>query len=121
MAADNEFAIFGELRREKLAFGGEKVIFWFGLSLVPMRAVSCRPAFSANSTATDRETRKHVWPGLLQLCVLRLRLLVDGNVGVSVFPEGEKILIGGLRLGPIALHGIGAGQLDMGERTNRVI
>jgi hypothetical protein len=30
--------------------------------------------------------------GLLQLRVLRLGLLQDGNVGVGVFPEGEKIL-----------------------------
>ena len=33
--------------------------------------------------------------GLLQLCVLRFRLLEDGDVGVGVFPECEEILIGG--------------------------
>jgi len=33
--------------------------------------------------------------GLFQLCVLRLGLLEDGNVGVGVFPEREEILIGG--------------------------
>ncbi len=34
-------------------------------------------------------------PGLFQLCVLRLGLLEDGDVGVGVFPEREEILIGG--------------------------
>ena len=32
---------------------------------------------------------------LLQLRVLRLGLLQDGDVGVGVFPEGEEIFIGG--------------------------
>jgi hypothetical protein len=30
---------------------------------------------------------------LLQLRVLRLRLLEDGDVGVGVFPEGEKFVV----------------------------
>ena len=30
---------------------------------------------------------------LPQLCVLRLGLPVDGNVGIGIFPEGEKVLI----------------------------
>ena len=34
---------------------------------------------------------------LLQLRVLRLGLLQDGDVGVGVFPEGEEILVGGTR------------------------
>ena len=35
---------------------------------------------------------------LPQLRELRLRLLQDGDVGVSVFPERKKILIGGFCL-----------------------
>src|SRR5712692_4178685 len=35
--------------------------------------------------------------GLLQLRVLRLGLLQDGDVGVGVFPEGEEIFVGGER------------------------
>jgi hypothetical protein len=31
---------------------------------------------------------------LLQPCVLRLGLLQDGDVGVSVFPEGEEVFVG---------------------------
>ena len=38
-------------------------------------------------------------PGLLQLRVLRFRLLQDGDIGVGVFPEGEEVLIGGAGLG----------------------
>ena len=34
---------------------------------------------------------------LLQLRVFRLGLLVDGDVGVGVFPEGEEIFVGGER------------------------
>ena len=38
------------------------------------------------------------WPTpLLQLRVLCLGLLQDGNVGVSVFPEGEEIFVGSKR------------------------
>jgi hypothetical protein len=33
----------------------------------------------------------------LQLCVLRLGVLQDGDVGVGVFPEREEILVGGER------------------------
>ena len=32
---------------------------------------------------------------LLQLRVLRLRFLQDGDVGVGVFPQRQKILVGG--------------------------
>ena len=35
---------------------------------------------------------------LLQLRVLRLGFLQDGDVGVGVFPEGEEVLIGSLGL-----------------------
>ena len=38
-------------------------------------------------------------PGLLQLCVFRFGFLQDGDVGVSVFPQIEEILIGGAGLG----------------------
>jgi hypothetical protein len=47
---------------------------------------------------------------LLQLCVFQLGLLQDGNAGVGVFPEGEEILIGSLRLGIVPLEGERAGQ-----------
>ena len=37
--------------------------------------------------------------GLFQLCVFRLGLLQDRDVGVGVFPEREEILVGGAGLG----------------------
>jgi hypothetical protein len=49
----------------------------------------------------------------MQLCVFRLGLLQDGDVGVGVFPECEEILIGGLCLGGVALHGVGSTNLKM--------
>jgi hypothetical protein len=30
-------------------------------------------------------------PGLLQFCILRFRFLQDGEIAVSVFPEGEEV------------------------------
>ena len=35
--------------------------------------------------------------GLLQLRVLRLGFLQDGDVGVGVLPEGEEVLVRSLR------------------------
>jgi hypothetical protein len=47
---------------------------------------------------------------LLQLGVLCLRLLQDGDVGVGVFPEREEILVDGERpyAGGIGVHALGA-------------
>ena len=39
---------------------------------------------------------------LLQLRVLRLGFLQDGNVVVGVFPEDEEVLVGTLRFGSVA-------------------
>src|SRR5712692_3904909 len=52
---------------------------------------------------------------LLQLCVLRLGLLQDGNVGIGVFPEGEKILICGAALCRVTLQRVGTCESDMRE------
>src|SRR5262249_16256999 len=50
---------------------------------------------------------------LLQLRVLRLGFLQDGNVRVGVFPKGEEILISGAGLCRIALRGVGAREAEM--------
>jgi hypothetical protein len=55
--------------------------------------------------------------GLFQLCVLRLSLLQDGDIGVGVFPEREEILIGGAGFGRVALQGVSARQSQPGQRT----
>src|SRR6266853_5012061 len=55
---------------------------------------------------------------LLQSGVLRFGLLKDGDVRVGVFPECEEIMIGGTGLGRVALHRVGASQLDMGQSAN---
>ena len=49
---------------------------------------------------------------LLQLRVLRLGLLQDGDVGIGVFPEGKEILIGGAAFGCVAGDSIGAGKAE---------
>ena len=49
------------------------------------------------------------FPPLLQLRILRLGFLQDGDVGVSVFPESEEILVGSLRFGGVAGDGVGMG------------
>ena len=73
-------------------------------------------AVYAQSASCQQETDSRK---LLQLDVLRLGLLQDGDVGVGVFPEGEEILIGGLCLGGVALHRISATQLEMCEGADR--
>ncbi len=45
-----------------------------------------------NRRTSNKEKRGMA--ALLRLPVLRLRLLQDGDVGVSVFPEGEEVLVG---------------------------
>jgi hypothetical protein len=51
----------------------------------------------------------------LQLGIIHLGLLQNGNVRVGVFPEREEIIVGSLRFGGVALHGLGAGELQMSE------
>src|SRR5438477_1618525 len=48
--------------------------------------------------ANPAPARRAVLKPSLQLCVLRLGFLQDGNVGVSVFPERKEVLIGALLL-----------------------
>jgi predicted ester cyclase len=45
----------------------------------------------------------------------------DGDIGIGVFPEGEKILVGGLRFTDVATHRVGPAYLQMRERTRREI
>ena len=47
----------------------------------------------------EGRSRDTPWNAVLQLCVLRLGFLQDGDVGVGVFPEREEILIGGASFG----------------------
>ena len=55
---------------------------------------------------------------LLQLRVLRLGLLQDGDVGIGVFPEREEILVLDAGLRQVTLDGIGAAEAKMGEGTD---
>src|SRR5207244_12494736 len=45
---------------------------------------------------------------LLQLRVLLLGFLQNGDVGIGVFPEGKKVLIGGTALVGVAGNGVSA-------------
>jgi hypothetical protein len=45
----------------------------------------------------------HRAPRLLQLRVLRLGLLQDGDVGVGIFPKGKKVLIRDARFREVTL------------------
>jgi hypothetical protein len=58
---------------------------------------------------------------LLQLRVLRLGFLQDGDVGVGVFPEGQKILVSGLGFRGVAGEDISAGKAEMRQRTQRKV
>jgi hypothetical protein len=74
-----------------------------------------RPFVPANPADRGR-MRRNTTPrirstGLLQLRVLRLGLLQDGDVGVGVFPEGKEVLIGGASFRGAALHREGSAQI----------
>lgn len=54
---------------------------------------------------------------LLQPSVLRFGLLVDGNVGISMFPEGKESLIRLPRGCLVAHYRLRTTELQMGQRT----
>jgi len=58
---------------------------------------------------------------LLQLCVFGLCGAMDGDVGIRVFPQREKILIGRLGFGGVALQGVSAGHPQPGQRAPRKV
>jgi hypothetical protein len=52
------------------------------------------PEFAARTANSFRRRPVRYWQ-LVQLRILRLGFLQDGDVGVGVFPKRQKILIGG--------------------------
>jgi hypothetical protein len=56
--------------------------------------------------------------GSLQLCVFRLGLLQDWDVGVGVFPKREEVLIGRPGFRGITGKNIGAVEAEMGQRAD---
>ena len=53
----------------------------------------------------------------LQLRVLRLGFLKDGDIGVGVFPESKEIFVGGECLPSVIRNRGGAGQTQVGQRA----
>src|ERR1035437_8057416 len=72
--------------------------WWCG----PSPRAARRPRESISTSGRDR----------LQLGVFRLGFLVDRNVGVGVFPEGQEILVGSHCLGLISRHYEGSAELQ---------
>jgi hypothetical protein len=68
-----------------------------------------RFVYDSRYRARSRLTLK--FQQLLQLRVLRFGFLEDGDVGIGVFPEREKILVGRFGVDGISLSGVGAAQL----------
>src|ERR1035438_3926008 len=58
---------------------------------------------------------------LLQLRVLRFGLQQDRNIRVRVLPEREKVLVGHLGLGDVALQHISATEAKMCKRTDGLV
>lgn len=56
---------------------------------------------------------------LLQLRVLRLSLVTDGNVRIGVFPQRQKFLVRRAALGSVAPHRVGASELRMAPKHTR--
>jgi hypothetical protein len=57
----------------------------------------------------------------LQSCVLGPGLLQDGDAGVGVFPQREKILVSSLRFRAVAGQGIRAAKAKMRECGQRLV
>ncbi len=55
--------------------------------------------------------------GLFQICVFRLGLLQDGDIGVGVFPEREEILIGRPGFDRVTLEGVSTRQSEASQRA----
>jgi len=57
----------------------------------------------------------------LNLRVFGPCLLQNWNVGVGIFPIGEKVLVSGVGLGTVALHRIGAGEAKISKRSDGLV
>src|ERR1700730_3859137 len=58
---------------------------------------------------------------LLQLRVLRLGLLEQGNIRVRVFPRGEEILVSCAGLGAISQHDVGPRQVELRQPSTWIL
>ena len=58
---------------------------------------------------------------LMKFAVLGFGGEENGDIGVSVLPQGEEILVRGAGLGGLSLQGIGTANLEMGQRSNQRI
>src|SRR6266571_7358439 len=57
----------------------------------------------------------------LQLRVLLLGFLQNGDAGIGVFPESEEVLIGRAGFCGVALESVGTSESEMGQSTQRKI
>jgi len=58
---------------------------------------------------------------LRELGVFGFGLLEDWDVGVGIFPEGEKILVGGAGFRGVTGQGVGAGEFEMSQGADEAI
>src|ERR1700740_2162077 len=73
------------------------------------------PARSRRSSLYQPVARKEACE-LLQLAVFRPSFIEDGNVGISILPQGKEILIRSFGFRRIPRHGVGTAQAQLGER-----
>ena len=57
----------------------------------------------------------------MELGVLGLGLLEDRDVGVGIFPEGEKILVGGVGFCGVTRESVGAAEFEMSQGADEAI
>ena len=87
----------------------------------PRGSVSGLPRHSGGTLTAFamRKSRKSLGLRLLQLRILLLGLLQDREVGVSVFPQREEILVSNAALRGVALKGVSASQAKMSQHAHR--
>ena len=80
--------------RQRLAFAGLLVIVCLQLMSLTSSGQNLRQQ-PATGKAVQGQTAAQAEGAVVQLCVLRLGFVQDGDVGIGVFPEGKKVLVSG--------------------------
>jgi hypothetical protein len=57
----------------------------------------------------------------LDIRCVSVKVLVDGDVGIVIFPEGEEIIVGLARGNLVAHHHLGAAELKVCEGTDNKV
>ncbi len=96
-------------------------LLFFQMPMMKTQDLNTKIITKKPKSARNCESRASIRRRSLQLLVLRLGFLQDGDVGVGVFPEGEEVLVSSLAFGCVAGKGVGTGQAEMRKSAQREV